>query len=75
MSRPELMLLPPQFGHRWVNPWRIDSIEVNKGGTEHVVTLRVREQRIRSVEGLKLTADQAADLVANLLAMIRRGDG
>lgn len=71
MSAPVFVKLPPEFGTRWVNPFRVDSIEVARGATESVVTIRVREQRIRSLDGLKLTAEQAGELAVRAMAAVR----
>lgn len=73
--RPEFVQFPPQFGHVWVNPFRVDSIEIKRGATKHVVTVRIREQRLQTLDTVSLTAEEAAEVVVNVLAMIRRGDG
>ena len=70
-ARPVFVRLPAQFGQQWVNPHRIDSISILPGGRTSTVTIRVREQRITTLDTVTLTPDRAADVVGEVFRLIR----
>jgi len=68
---PYLVRLPHQFGTVWLNPHRIDCINIAHGGRTSTVTIRAREQRISTLDTVKLTPGDAAALVAEIFTLIR----